>query len=365
MVPRCERLLVRADADARMGTGHLMRCLAMAQAWHDAGGRVSFLTACRLPELNARLTSEGVQVEPLSSEPGSDNDAEETREAAQRLGAGWVVLDGYHFTGAFQRRIRGEGVRLLALDDYGHADHYAADLVLNQNLYAAEDLYRAREPYTSLLLGTRFALLRREFWPWRGWKRVVPAAARKVLVTLGGSDPDRVTLKVVEALGKVQLPGLEAMVVVGGGNLRGDELEAAARRHEGIIHLRSNVTDMPELMAWADVAVAAGGTTTWERALLGLPSLVIVLAENQRKLADAVRQAGLGWDLGWHERVGVPALVDSLERLLANAEERSTMARRGPELVDGHGAARVTALLAHGEGVNRAHAVPGREPTES
>src|SRR5205085_6598585 len=130
-------LLFRADADPRMGTGHIMRCLALAQAWQDAGGRAACLTASRLEALNARLIAESVSVIPLSSQPGNDADADETRETAVRLGARWVVVDGYHFSGAFQARVRQQGRRVAALDDYGHTDWYAADLVVNQNLDAA------------------------------------------------------------------------------------------------------------------------------------------------------------------------------------------------------------------------------------
>jgi spore coat polysaccharide biosynthesis predicted glycosyltransferase SpsG/RimJ/RimL family protein N-acetyltransferase len=234
---------------------------------------------------------------------------------------------------------------VLAVDDFAHADHYAADLVLNQNLHARDDLYGAREPYTSLLLGTRFALLRREFRKWCGWKREVLEAACKVLVTLGGSDPDGVTLMAIEALGQVRWPGLEAVVVVGGGNPRRGELEEAARRCRAMIRLQGNVTDMPGLMAWADVAVAAGGTTTWERALLGLPSLIIVLAENQKDLAEASERAGIGWNLGPHQELSVSNLAGALRRVLADAPARATMARRGPEQVDGQGAGRVVARL--------------------
>jgi spore coat polysaccharide biosynthesis predicted glycosyltransferase SpsG/RimJ/RimL family protein N-acetyltransferase len=259
-----------------------------------------------------------------------------------------VVLDGYHFSGAFQRRLRQEGVRVLAVDDNGHAGHYAADLVLNQNLHATEDLYRDREPYTGLLLGTRFALLRREFGKWRGWKREVPEVGRKVLVTLGGSDPDGVTLKVIEALGQVRLPGLEAVVVVGGGKPQLGELETLTQKVAGTVRLRSNITNMPEAMAWADVAVAAGGTTTWERAMLGLPSLVVVLADNQKDLAEASEQIGIGWNLGWHQSLSEVALAGALRRLLEDAPARAAMAREGPERVDGLGAGRVVARLRGG-----------------
>src|SRR5947209_10124385 len=106
------RLLFRADADPRMGTGHLMRCLALAQAWLDLGGEATLLTACALPELNARTIAEGVRVEPLAVPAGSDADAERTRTITAELGAEWIVLDGYHFSPEFQRRVRGESLRL-------------------------------------------------------------------------------------------------------------------------------------------------------------------------------------------------------------------------------------------------------------
>jgi UDP-2,4-diacetamido-2,4,6-trideoxy-beta-L-altropyranose hydrolase len=342
---RTNCLLIRADADIRMGTGHLMRCLALAQAWNDAGGEAIFLTSCRLPALNARLAEEGARVETLVAAPGSEEDTEETRQAAHRLRAHWVVLDGDYYSGGFQRSVRRDGLRVLAIDDYGHAGHYAADLVLNQNLHANEDLYQDREPYTGLLLGTRFALLRREFREWRGWTHEVPESARKVLVTLGGTDPDGVTLKVIEAIAQVRLMGLEAVIVVGAGNPRLGEVKALARAAAGTVRVRTDVTDMPKLMAWADVAVAAGGTTTWERALLGLPSLVIVLADNQKELVEASEQTGIGWNLGPHQELSVPALADALRRLLVDAPARGAMARRGPELIDGLGANRVLRFL--------------------
>jgi UDP-2,4-diacetamido-2,4,6-trideoxy-beta-L-altropyranose hydrolase len=340
-------LCIRADADARMGTGHLMRCLALAQAWQDAGGRVTFLTACRLPELNARLAAEGAAVVPLGSEPGSDADADETRETALRTGASWVVLDGYHFSDAFQQRVRRDGIRVLTVDDYGHAGHYTADLVLNQNLHAHEGLYRDREPHTRLLLGTRFALLRREFWPWRSWRRAVPELASKVLVTLGGSDPENLTLRAIEAIVGLRsdLPSLQAVVVVGVANPHLPALEAAASPGGDGVRVLRNVTDMPALMAWADIAIAAGGSTSWERALLGLPSLVLVLADNQRDVARSCAEAGIGLDLGCAGTVSRADLAEALISILPDKGRREEMARKGRELVDGHGSERVRAEM--------------------
>jgi len=278
-------LLLRADASETIGTGHVMRCLALAQAWQDTGGRVVFLMATEAPAVEARLQSEGMEVIHLPVQPGSRDDAIQTADLARRVGADWVVVDGYHFGADYQRTIRGLGLHLLFIDDHGHADHYSADLVLNQNIHAHEGIYKNREPYTRLLLGTRYVLLRREFLKWRGWKREIPEVARKVLVTMGGSDPDNVTLKVIQALQQVDVDGLETIVVVGGGNPHYEELQSSVQESRFPVLLESNVTNMPELMAWADVAVSAGGSTSWELAFMGVPALVLILANNQRSIA--------------------------------------------------------------------------------
>lgn len=214
-------LVIRADASPRIGTGHVMRCLALAQDWLADGGRVLCVCASLPEALERLLRIEGCDVTRIECEPGSADDATETLVALHRwiadsngtsnlrrptpeLGgptAGfWLVADGYHFGSDYQRETKEKGWRLLIMDDYGHASHYHADFVLNQNLHARAGLYARREPGTQLLLGPKFALLRRQFKPWRDWRREVPTVARKVLVTLGGADPDSVTGDVADAL---------------------------------------------------------------------------------------------------------------------------------------------------------------------
>jgi spore coat polysaccharide biosynthesis predicted glycosyltransferase SpsG len=188
-------------------------------------------------------------------------------------------------------------VKLLFLDDNGHAGHYAADVVLNQNPHAHEALYADREAYTRLLLGPDYALLRREFRACHNGKRAIPNQGRKVLVTLGGADPDNVTLRVVTGLQNLKIEGLEALVVVGGGNPHFKSLVGAvAGDHQ--IRLLRDATNMPELMAWADVAIAGAGATCWEMCLLGLPALLISLAPNQLSIAQWLDRKGVSSDIG-------------------------------------------------------------------
>src|SRR5262249_16949201 len=247
-------LLIRADAGARMGTGHLMRCLALAQAWQDAGGSCVFLAAELPAALEDRLARGGLPVRRALAEPGSGADAEQTFRLARAIGAEWVVVDGYRFGTSFQRALKQAGLWVLAIDDYGHCDHYHADLVLNQNLHAEEAPYHRREPSTRLLLGTDYVLLRREFLPYRDWERAIAGVGRKVLVTVGGADPENITERVVPALDLVPVEGLEAVVVVGGSNPHLDALRGAVARSRLRSELRVDVHDMAGLMAWADAA---------------------------------------------------------------------------------------------------------------
>lgn len=341
MRPSDQNLVIRTDAGTRIGTGHLMRCLALAQAWQDSGGRVIFIMATEVPALEARLKSEGMEIVHLSAPPGTADDAIQSADLARQSGAPWFVLDGYQFGPDYQRLIKEVGMHLLFIDDNGHADHYYADWVLNQNLHADVGLYPNREAYTRFLLGTRYALLRREFLRRETQKREVPEVARKVLVTLGGSDPDNVTLRVIQALQQVRADGLEAAIVVGAGNPHYAELQSAAGETGPHVRLEWNVANMPALLAWADIALAAAGTTSWELAFAGLPNLLLVLADNQRLIAERLDRSGAALNMGWHENLSPADIARVVTRLLGAAGLRAEMAHRGRELVDGEGVGRV------------------------
>ncbi len=338
-------LLIRTDANLYIGTGHLMRCMAIAQAWQNNDGQVIFAIATPATPIETRLASEGMDVVRLSVEPGSAEDARQTASLAQKMGATWVVVDGYHFGSEYQQIIKDSELSLLFIDDYGHARDYWADFVLNQNIYAHESLYPNRSPDTQLLLGTRYTLLRREFLRWQGWRREIPEVARKVLVTLGGSDPDNVTLKVIQALQLVEIEKLEVVVVVGGSNPHFEQLQAAVEELRFPISLKRNVMNMPELMARADLAIAAGGSTAWELAFMGLPSILLVLADNQRAIAQKLGRMGVAIDLGWHRDVGMEEIAETIARSLESGNRRREMAASSQKLVDGEGSARVLMRL--------------------
>jgi UDP-2,4-diacetamido-2,4,6-trideoxy-beta-L-altropyranose hydrolase len=335
-----EPLLIRVDGSPEIGTGHVMRCLALAQAWQSEGGSVYFVG--EIPEgLASRLREEGITVRTLDASPGEENDVLETARMAHAVGASWVVVDGYHFDGSYQRRLREEGVRVLFVDDYGHADNYNTDLVLNQNIDAEVTLYDNRSEHTELLLGTRYALLRKEFWPWREPRRTPQREANRVLVTLGGADPDNCTEEVVGALGGLNREDVRCTVVIGGSNPNKKSVAAAAERTDVAVDLRSDVSDMASLMAEHDIAVSAGGSTCWELAFMGIPNVVLVLADNQRGIAEGLEDTGTALNIGWHQEVTQEEIIRRVFELLRNDKRRLEMANKAQRLVDGKGPERV------------------------
>ncbi len=345
-------LIIRADASHRIGTGHVMRCLSLAQSWQRTGGKAVFAMAETTPALEQRLQNGNLPAYRIAAKPGSSEDAGETINLAKQNAADWVVADGYHFTSEYQRAIKEAGLRLLLIDDYGHAEHYFADLILNQNLSANAETYRNRETYTRLLLGTQYVLLREQFLAYRDWKREIPAVARKVLVTLGGADPDNVTAKIITAL---QGLDIETIIVVGGSNHHFSSLSSSVRPPSLVIR---DISNMPELMAWADVAIAAGGTTSWELAFMGLPSLVIVLADNQIEIAAALQKETVVVNLGWHQTVAVSAITQAVYKFQADHACRAQASRHGRQLVDGLGVGRVVQHLVKCELVPAGAEVP-------
>jgi UDP-2,4-diacetamido-2,4,6-trideoxy-beta-L-altropyranose hydrolase len=359
--PSSKNLIIRTDAGIAIGTGHAMRCLALAQAWQDAGagGGAAFAMAESTPAIRSRLSSEGCKVLNISSRSGSPDDAKQTTAYARELQAEWIAVDGYQLDAAYQRALKSEGFKLLFLDDYGHATHYSADIVLNQNVCADEALYASREPHTQLFLGPRYCLLRREFAAWRDWKREVSEAGHRVLVTMGGSDPENLTPRVVDAIALTNSENLEVTVVIGGSvpqsNLEhmagqpgvSPEVDGGAKRGMTVRVLR-DVANIAEWMAWADVAISSAGTTCWELCSLGLPALLIDVAKNQTALAQQLQRRECAIHLGEAHAFNAEKVAHHLGMLLKSVENRRVMSQHCREIVDGKGVLRVVSAMKAG-----------------
>jgi spore coat polysaccharide biosynthesis predicted glycosyltransferase SpsG len=333
------RLLLRADGSASIGLGHVMRLLALGQAWFDASGRVEALL--QAPDaLLERYRREGFDVRV----PSGDDLADLLRAdlaAVAAIDRSDLSLDDL--------RGLGEGARrTLVVDDLAMLPEYPVGLVLNQNAHADPDRYGG-VPADRLLLGLRYVLLRREFRSVP--QRTIRARARRLLVTFGGGDPAGMTVRALEAIG--ELPddvrdGLELRIIVGAANTAADRIDAlAATGTSGVaITVERAVEDMVEAMTWADLAIASGGSTVWELARTGCSALVVAIAPAEIALTAGLEAVDLFDRLGSADELDVHRLAAAIAARLRDTAWRERMARRGQELVDGRGAERVVAALA-------------------
>ncbi|HLF07214.1 MAG TPA: UDP-2,4-diacetamido-2,4,6-trideoxy-beta-L-altropyranose hydrolase, partial [Thermoplasmata archaeon] len=347
-------ILIRADAGPDVGGGHALRCLALAQEWRSRGGTAAFLISDGSLGLEGRLRSEGFDVKTVAAAAGSPEDAALTAESVAAGSARWLILDGYRFGAEYQRVAVPEGVRLLCVDDSGRQRAHAADLLVDQNLGAERGEYPNARGSTRLLLGTRYAMLRREFVEPAESARSGGGPAR-VLVTLGSSDPTGSTINMARALASLGPGSAQAKIAISSWNPGIEQVKLAIDDANIKIVLEVDPLNMAQLMRWADLALSAAGSTCWELCRCGLPSLLIAVAENQRPLAERLSRIGFAVDLGWHADIQEETIKRELVILLGDPERLRSMASVGQRLVDGQGSARVVdAMLARGISFRRA-----------
>ena len=325
-----------------------MRMIALGQAWQDQGGEVIFISTEITKDLGEKIKKEHFQLMRTHGHPGTLQDLEETCAVVSRLGGQrqTIAVDGYNFNADFQLGLKKAGCRLLFMDDYGQSEAYHADWILNQNNSALDDLYVKRGANTRPLLGTQFALLRREFHRHVREPKIIPKIASKLLLTLGGTDPGNVTGKVIEAL--MGLP-LELKVIVGGSNPNLSDLRNTVKISASkttSIDLIVNPTDIPNLMKWADLAVAAGGSTAWELVFMGVPSLFFILANNQHAIGMGLDKKELGICLtGFEKTPDYARLTEEVSKLSIDFKRREKLSMNCRSAVDGWGSRRVVEIL--------------------
>ena len=335
--------LIRTDAVAATATGHAMRCLALAEALQEHGSESRFLMT-GVPALIAeRFAREGFAIERQPHAIGSAEDAAATAQTAHRHGADWVVLDGYMFDDAYLETLRQAELRVLLIDDLGALRRYRCDLLVNQNLHADAALYP--EAGARLLLGTRYLMLRREFWRHRDAGRRPAETVKRILVSMGGLDPENNASRAIAALDGLAGLGIAATVVVGAANPRLEALREQASASRAEIAIVHGTDDMPGLMREADLAVAAGGTTAWEVAFMGVPMLLGSTAEGERMLARRLSREGGCIYLGDFRDCPASRLRDAILGLVADAGMRRRIAAVASALVDGRGGERVVAAM--------------------
>jgi UDP-2,4-diacetamido-2,4,6-trideoxy-beta-L-altropyranose hydrolase len=329
------RILFYADAGSDVGGGHVMRCLTLAEALRTKRAVCGFLATA--PAISILEAFAGDEIERVGV---TGESADAIAAAAHRWRADAVVVDHYGFGLGEEARLRAAGPTLMVLDDLQR--HHDCDLLLDSNIGRTAADY----PGLDTLTGPAFALVRPAFAERRTAalaRRAAGDPPSRILVSLGLTDVGAITARVVEAL-LPDLRGVRLDVVLGDAAPSLTRLAALAAR-DARVSLHVNAQEMDALTAEADVAIGAGGSSTWERCCLGLPTLLVILADNQRPNAEALVAAGAALTLEAHADRFEDDLRASLRRLGEDADLRRRMSHAAADLCDGQGAAQVALWL--------------------
>lgn len=333
-------LVIRADGNTRIGAGHVMRSLAVAQAWQDRGGQVAWAAASLSTALEARLKEEQVAVHKFKTTPGTAEDARQLVALARDLQAPWMLLDGYVFDSAYQALTANPDVRRILIDDLVTPGPWSCEVLVNQAINVTEHAYAEAYGVETFLLGPQYFLLRREFRSMRGGQRQAPPVAHEIFVSFGGADQHNLTGRTLQAITALDRP-LRVTVVASSQHAVREHIEDLAANAPHDVRLVWDARNMAAIMAQADLAVIAGGTTSWEAAFMGLPSLVVTLAANQAPHVRAFEAQGACHALGGHGDLTASRLAQEISALIADPDRRQRYANAGQALVDGFGPERV------------------------
>lgn len=335
--------IVRCDASARIGGGHLRRCLTLAAALGAKGWRVWFAVKGEtlpaapvpLPEVQGWIVLDG----------SGRNEPKQIEAALHGGPADLLIVDHYGWDEVHERSCRAFARRIAVIDDLANRRH-DADLLLDQTFGRSESDYVELVPRRcAILCGSRYALLRPDFAARRETalaRRRAHGQVQRVLVGMGAADADNLTSVAIAAVARASERlgrPLALDVVLGFG---APHLDAVRRLLAGLpawsIHVDASGSSLAKLMAAADLAVGAAGTTSWERCCLGLPSVVLVAADNQAKIASELAAAGACKVVAAGASEDIAAVV---EGLCAHAAARRAMGEAAAAICDGGGTARV------------------------
>jgi UDP-2,4-diacetamido-2,4,6-trideoxy-beta-L-altropyranose hydrolase len=339
------RVAIRTDASIVIGTGHVMRCLTLADELLECGVEVVFL--CReLPgHLCGWIESKGFSVYRLTADPSSPVNGIDPKKDAQEVLAilagnpsplwDFMVVDHYGLDKSWEHQVRKAVQQLVVIDDLADRQH-DCELLLDQNYYMdMPKRYTKLVPAKCrLFLGPSYALLRREFTKARAELRARDGEIKRILLFYGGSDPTGETGKALDAVIDLARADIAIDVVVGQANPERETIRHQCELMHNT-HYHCQVEHMAELMAMADLALGAGGSTAWERCSVGLPSLTTIVAANQEIVTNALAEIGVTWSLGWHQQVSKALLLDNIHKALHQPALLCEMAKKAWTLMNG------------------------------
>jgi len=341
-LPDAPRILFFADAGPEVGGGHVMRCLTLARALTERGAACAFVESRAAASILRRFNWPSHRLLAMTDAEALSEQVDYAADIARRFLADVVVVDHYRVDAALEDLLRGLGRRLVAIDDLADRPH-RVELLIDPGYGRRREHYDALIPRDcAVRLGPSHALVRPEFAAARQRamsRRAKHEPARRAVVALGLTDVGAVTERVVRALAPIL--GETRLDIVLGEDAPSLPALTAMADADRRLRLWVDNAEMASLMADADIAIGAGGSSVWERAAVGLPTATVILADNQRAMIEHMADAGFTRALDAGAADFEDALRAAWTRLAGDPPLRWRLAERACELCDGHGADRV------------------------
>jgi UDP-2,4-diacetamido-2,4,6-trideoxy-beta-L-altropyranose hydrolase len=335
-------IVFRTDASINIGTGHVMRCLTLADELRLKCTDINFICREELGSMISYIGNRGYKVHQLPGEIDTETDRRLTKEILSKYETkpDGLIIDHYNIDISWESPLRKYAKRLMVIDDLANRKH-DCDLLLDQNYIKNEDRYNSLVPENCIqLLGPEYAILRPQFQKARENLRKRDGGVNRILAFMGGVDPKDITSKALRAIHMLDRSDIVVDVVIGNLNPYHDEIKILTSKIPNT-SCHHNVENMAELMASADLCIGAGGTTTWERCCAGLPTIAIILAENQKSISESLHKEGAIINLGWYYNVTEKNIKEVVEGLIDNPRKMVSMGDKSRRLVDGEGVNRV------------------------
>lgn len=359
------KITFRTDASLQIGTGHVMRCLTLAKALRRQGAECTFVCREHPGHWIDQIRRNGFKCFPLplskhrdesSDSNGSalqhaawlganwQTDAQETLHALGRERVDWLVVDHYAIANSWEEILSPHVAKVMVIDDLADRGH-KCDLLLDQNIVSNFEIrYQGLLPaQCATLLGPEYAVLQPEYAELHPRTPPRLGPVQRILVSFGGADQHNLTGRAVSAFLKLKRDDIELDVVINSSSPHLAAIEAQVQLCRNVT-IYGAVDTLAPLMLQADLAIGASGVTSWERCCLGLPSLVITLAENQKPIADELHKQGLVHWLGHHDVVTEAMILDALIAVIDD-ESLGNWSRACMSIVDGRGLERVASIL--------------------
>jgi UDP-2,4-diacetamido-2,4,6-trideoxy-beta-L-altropyranose hydrolase len=361
------KVIIRSDSSQHIGSGHIMRCLSLAEGLRNSNISVEFITRDHLGNFNELIINKGFMLYSLPS-PDEYNtrsdlfsyeswlgvkqevDAKETINILSKLTVDWLIIDHYALDQIWEERIKSYSNRVMVIDDLANRNH-SCDLLLDTTEGRSQkDYFQKVHKHCGLLLGAKYSLLREQFVNYRSKaleRRFLNQIVKNILVSFGGSDPSDATSFALRCIEKADI-GATIDIILDERSPHTKKVLKQISSMKTLVRLNHRVENMAKYMTRADIAIGAGGITSWERCCLGLPTIVLVTEHNQTQVATNLHNIGAILSLGMFDNVKESDMVGAILNIVSNQQKRFNISENASKICDGNGVKRVVKAIING-----------------